>query len=448
MTTSPGNTLTSPGISPLPSPLLLPHSPRDAGTYQQGPSTLQSQHSSFSSLGPKKRVPSINTGFAGSEGPIVSRDNAYSPTGLLPSTSTISLLSLSFSKANLENEGVTTSIGSVLEEQGPSQQLYQQPPQSPKQQLRRKAGHITPSSSFTSAGQYLNSAQHRRVSHYISGISVGSPTSMSRRGSAANLSQLPGTPTTPGAQTIPSQPRSRRASYTTIPFQSPGHQSQSPMYSHHSMMIPPDSPPLGPVSLCSSPTKMFLAQTPPAGQYSRHWVSANPSHSHAVSSPTTNPSNVIDIIQEGSGDEEEPTGSRDQKQKAADDTVNTTAAAIAAALETEIHNSSANSRHHHYHVHQQSGSLASTSGSTPITIPLRSSEPDSPSLGPVMTPLETAPMTPMALDLQSQHNSFSRQQSQLYFSQLQGRQMSLAGGAPEGIMEVLNGNNSKGGSSE
>lgn len=368
----------------MPSPLLPPHSPRDSNSNSQGPRDHTSHY--------RKRVPNINTGgFAGSES--MTRDTAYSPTKILPSTSTISLLSLSFSNANLEDDG--TTIGSVLEEP-------QQPPQSPKQLLWRKAGHLTPSTSFTNAGQYLNSAHHRRVSHYISGIS-SSPTSVSRRGSAVSLPQFAGTPSTPGAQTIPGSSKSRRASYT---LQSPGQSSSSPMYSH--MMIPPDSPPLGPVSLCNSPSKMFLAQTPPVGQYSR-WAST------AVS--TAPPSNVIDIIQEHAADEEEDSDKQQQQQHSS--SVDTTAAALAAALEIEINN------------HKVS----------PIAIPMRYGGPGSPALGPVMSPLEAAPMTPMALDLHSQQNSLQNQAYLTRLHQLQQRQMSLVRGSgePGGVMEALNG---------
>lgn len=319
----------------------------------------------------------------------MTRDSTHSPTKLLPSTSTISLLSLSFSKANMEDENV--SIGSVLEE---PQQTYQQPPQSPKQPMWRKAGHITPSGSFTSASQYLNSAQHRRVSHYMSGM-AGSPTSVSGRGSAVNLPQVAGAPSTPGAQTIPGGPRSRRASYT---IQSPS-QNQSPMYTH---MAPPDSPPLGPVSLVGSPSKMFLAQTPPVGQFTK-WSTGQTGHAH--------PSNVIDIIQEGIADDEET-----EEETQNSDTVNTTAAALAAALETEINNNKV----------------------SPIAIPMRFNDPGSPNLGPVMSPLETAPMTPMALDLQSQQSSLQNQTYLAHLQQLQVRQKALASGGPESIMEALN----------
>lgn len=368
----------------MPSPLLLPHSPRETS---QGTSTTPHTY--------KKRLPTINTGFAGPEA--VARETTYSPTRLLPSTSTISLLSLSFSNANLEDSGV--SIGSVLLEE-PQPHTPQQAPQSPKQPLWRKAGHLTPTSSFTSAGQYLNSAQHRRVSHYITGI-PGSPTSGSRRGSAANLPQLSGTtPNTPGAQTIPGQQqqsRSRRPSYT---LQSPM-QPQSPMYSH---LVPPDSPPLGPVSLGSSPSRMFLAQTPPVSQFAR-WGTMPGNAGH--------PSNVIDIIQERAADEEE-TDDEDRQSE----TVKTTAAALKAALETELNNHSK---------------------ASPIAIPLRhGEEPDSPELGPVMSPLGTAPMTPMALDLQSQQNSLQTSQGGYFGRRQLGTAPMVAPGEPEGVMHALN----------
>lgn len=456
MAASPSVSLTSPTLSPQPSPLLLPHSPRSSklsssrntGNNKTSSSTLSSQ------LGPqpvKKRVPSINTNMSD-----MAKDTTASPSKILPSTSAISLLSLSFSKASLAAE--EDSIGTVLEEPVSHTLQHQgqpQTPQSPKQPIWRKPGHLTPSSSFTNAGQYLNSAQHRRVSHYMTGIS-SSPTSVSRRGSAVNLPQMgtsinnssnvgatsgsynggAGFPSTPGAQIIPS--KSRRASYT-MSFQSPSQHHMplsSPMYSN----IPPDSPSLGPISLCSSPTKLFLAQTPPVlGQFPKHWVTNNQAHQ--------NPSNIIDIIQKSEDDRvEDVFDDNDEDGKIM---VNKTAAAIAAALESEISSSkhTGNSytrtnsfvnRNRGYSSSSSHGRRLGDGSSTPISIPRRENmkDPGSPELGPVATPLETAPMTPMALDMHGQNNSYK--QNQMYFArlqQLQQRQHEIEAG--NGVMETL-----------
>lgn len=366
-------------MSPLPSPLLMPQSPRNAVGNLATPNNHY-----------KSRVPNINTGFAADSS---ARDNStQSPTRLLPSTSTISLLSLSFSKANMEEENV--SMDSVLEEPQQQPPLYQSS-QSPIQPVRRKNGHLTPSGSFTSAGQYLNSAQHRRVSHYMSGV-AGSPTSVSRRSSAVALSSTAGA----GPQSIPVQPKSRRQSYS---LQSPG---QSPMHAH--MMIPPDSPSLGPVSLVGSPSKMYLAQTPPVGHFTK-WMANNSASGGSGNyvPPGTN-TNADDRT--------------DDETKVNSDTVSTTAAALAAALESEIN--------HHNKV-------------SPITIPIRHEDPGSPGLDPTMSPLETTPMTPMALDIQSQQNSLQNQSYLAHLHKLQSRQQAAAAThmpeGPESIMEVLNG---------
>lgn len=455
MDTSPAS-LTSPSLSPLPSPLLLPLSPRSS--KPSGSTTTNNKASVTSSQpGPqqiKMRAPNININTNAND---AAKDTTTSPARILPSTSTISLLSLSFSKANLASASAEDdTIDTVLEESGPQASQHQgqpQTPQSPKQPIWRKpAGHLTPTSSFTSSGQYLNSAQHRRVSHYITGIS-GSPTSVSRRGSSVNLSQLgtsinnnnggdigstggsygggAGFPTTPGAQIIPS--KSRRPSYT-MSFQSPGqHQMplSSPMYSN----IPPDSPSLGPISLCSSPTKLFLAQTPPVlSQFPKHWVTNSNAHQH--------PSNVIDIIQEG--DDNRAEEAVEDNEEDGNNTVKKTAAAIAAALESEISNNEHNHTRANSYTSRNRGHSSShgrrlgDESSTPISIPRRENitDPGSPELGPVATPLETAPMTPMALDLHSQNNS--HKQNQVYFArlhQLQQRQHEIEAG--NGIMETL-----------
>ena len=296
--------------TPGSSPRLMPHSPpsRAPGSFTR------------TSL---KRVPSLTT--------IMDLGSTVPPSRVLRSTSTISLLSLSFASANMDDE--SSSISSVLEE-------------SPYARL-------SPSASFTSANKYLNSAQHKRVSHYMS---AGSPTSrtVSQRGSAVNLLQLASTGS-----------RSRRASF----------QGQQQM-----MLIPPDSPALGPVSLCSSPSHIFLSQTPPISSRSDTWANGNADNNNNNNSNNSNymyPSKIINGIQEA-----DPVESL---------RVRNTAAELAAALESEIMKSTSST--------QQGRQIVS---STPISIPMRYFDVgagiDSPELRPAETPLETAPMTPMVLD--------------------------------------------------
>lgn len=294
MTSSP----TSPRASPIPSPLLLPHSPRS----RQQPAPFHTTRTS--------------------------RKTPDSPAAkILPSTSAISLLSLSFSKAAVQSEedAGMHSISSVLEE-ACTNSTSSTPVQSPKPNMQNLYRKTPASTSYTNtAGLYFNSAQHRRVSHYIS---AGSPTtgsaigSMSRRSSVVNLA---------------GSPRSRRPSYAAIP---------------------PDSPSLGPISLGSSPTKMFLAQTPP-------------------SLSMLNPSSLQQLQQQ---QQQQP----QQQQQ--------------------------------LYSHQNTWQARTT----PISIPGKSEshgqrEPGSPVLGPVMTPLEAAPMTPMVLDASLSYGMGSQRQQNGFY---------------------------------
>lgn len=256
--------LTSPGMSPLPSPMLVPQSPRStsnptASTSNHITNTNSTNYDSDPLAATLNFVPSSSS----------------SSNKLLPSTSNISLLSLSFSNAEPDQFGNTMDI--LQEEQDSTNTLGRHQSQLQQQQWLKS----TPSSYSTN--QYMSAAQQRRVGHYINSMGTGSRPG-SRRGSTVNLmSSSPGNPTSfvgsqqmpptgsymgapTSGQAIPQTPRSRRPSYSQY--------SMSPMYFSPSSsngtnsingMLIPDSPNLGPISLRNSPTSLLLNQTPPFG---------------------------------------------------------------------------------------------------------------------------------------------------------------------------------------
>lgn len=214
-----------------------------------------------------------------------------STSRLLPSTSNISLLSLSFSGAEPEqfaiNSVPSSTMDTLEEEQDPLKGLGKQQQQSQilsSSQLQQQQQMFKATPSSYSANQYMSAAQQRRVGHYINSMGPSSRPG-SRCGSYVNLmGSSPGNLSTsysgsfvaassgsymgapmPG-QAIPQPSRSRRASYTSYSA-SPTHFSPGSFNSMNGIngMLAPDSPNLGPISLCNSPTKMFLTQTPPVG---------------------------------------------------------------------------------------------------------------------------------------------------------------------------------------
>lgn len=262
---------------------------------------------------------------------------------LLPSTSSISLLSLTLGSsstnlAGLDEDIGAPRIGSVLEGDRAALSAKQRP---------RSA--VAPAAPVTApAVQYLNSVQQRRVSHYAS--------STSQRSSMVNLAQMAGPPISPTSSSLAlslSLPRSRRESFGTHLFV-------------------PDSPALAPVSICGSPSRLFLAATPGS-------TSGFDYFSSSAQTAATGGFCIIDMIQ---GDPVTVTAAG--KDSTA---VRARAAQIAAALETEIFKT------------RMARGIVGTSG--PVTIPMRHEGPNAavqstPELRPVETPAEMP--TPMVLD--------------------------------------------------
>lgn len=354
----------SPVASPLPSPKLMPVSPssrRPSAAFQQ----LSMKRAASSSAAATETAQQSAT-----------PTSTQSPTRMLSSTSTVSLLSLSLQAASpaaaaaaADEVSAHTSIETVL--QAPP--AGHPSPTAAVHHHRRYAGagKLSPSASYTStAGQYFSSAQHRRVSHYS--------TSASQRSSAVNLLQLAG-----AADSAAAVPTSRRSSFG----------------GQHNSALVPDSPSLGPVSVCGSPSRLFLAQTPPAAVAMKHiWRPG--SSSSAVGSTTTTttattngdyfslqhlPATIADVIQ-------------DARMPDAPAFVRNTAVALTAALESEINKSQS-----------QLGQLPRSSSSSCCSGYYLSSKYDddegdrdndvlrSPELRPARTPAEMP--TPMVLDL-------------------------------------------------
>lgn len=315
----------TPGSSPLASPYLHPVSPA------RPPPPLAVN---------MKRVPS---GFE------------LGTTGrLLPSTSSISLLSLTLGSSSTNLAGLeevigAPSIGTVLEEDRAAPSTKQRP--------RSALAPAAPVA--TSTGQYLNSVQQRRVSHYAS--------SASQRSSMVNLAQMAGPagapPISPSSSSLAlslSMPRSRRESFGP-------------------QLFVPDSPALAPVSICGSPSRLFLAATPGSTSGFDYFGSS-------AQTGVTEGFRIIDMIQgdHNSGNPGTATSVAAGKDATA---VRARAAQIAAALESEIFKT------------RMARGLVGTSG--PVTIPMRHEGPDAailstPELRPVETPAEMP--TPMVLD--------------------------------------------------
>lgn len=244
----------SPGISPFPSPMLLPHSPHST----TNPITT----------GKITNTESNNLGNAFHSIPLPVLE---SQSKILPSTSNISLLSLSFSNSDPEQLGSAVDVlqeRNFMKDDGRQHNLLHQ------QQFHK------PNSPAYSSNPYMSNTQQQRVGHYLHTMGSGSRPG-SHRDSVINLTGLSpnnstgftgsqyilsttscnGSPISD--QFIPASSSRSLLSYAGYPvspkYLSPG----SGGISSINGMIIPDSPNLGPISLCNSPTKLLLNQTPP-----------------------------------------------------------------------------------------------------------------------------------------------------------------------------------------
>lgn len=360
-TTMATSTLTSPAMSPLPSPLLLPQSPRGAPlanssqqqifninnsssnnkhaqqvnggfSFYQSPQSHQFSHSSNMFGHSTHAYPSSTRPFADDSSNInsstINQNNEHhngSPGKLLPSTSNISLLSLSFAGASLSDHEAT--MDPLREEE--SKDNTNTSPLSPKQNQQQQQqvpsqwfkSSNSLSSSFNSPGPYVSTAHQRRVSHYRNSMSStnlmgqASP-SLSRHGSSNwghisglgnnssnsansgnfNSNVLGGVSV--GSQAIPQASKPRRPSSSSyMPTSIAGSSGmQSPMYpssvSSSSNLQMHDEPYLAPISLANSPSTFFLAQTPPIvlsnfNSYTRSPIEPN-NYIHGSNSPLGN----------------------------------------------------------------------------------------------------------------------------------------------------------------
>lgn len=244
----------SPGISPFPSPMLLPHSP----------------HSTTNPITTGK-ITNTEPKTLGNAFHSIPLQISESQSKILPSTSNISLLSLSFSNNDPEQSGSTVD---VLQERNFVKDTGRQ-----HNLLHQQQFHKSNSPAYSSS-PYLSNTQQQRVGHYLHTMGSGSRPG-SHRDSGINLTGLSpsnssgftgsqyilSTTSRNGSpildQFIPaSSSRSllSYAGYSVSPkYLSPGSGGGSSING----MIIPDSPNLGPISLCNSPTKLLLNQTPP-----------------------------------------------------------------------------------------------------------------------------------------------------------------------------------------